>query len=478
MKKKVYAIVFILVSTCVMPSYLAIAQESGLEIIAPSSVDEGTPFTVQVTFNDVPLQNVMVEFLGYHNRTDENGNTTWNAPNVIEDTNYYINVTYIGDVYSRVIAVVDVPPEPSTKQLVISAPSSVLQLQEFVVRVTCNGEPVETAGVYLHTAWRFTNATGEAELIAPPVEADTPFLLNASKMGYLPASTIITVMYQEEEPEEEFGSMAGRVSTSSGSAIPDVAVCAVLGTGTATCTSTDTDGMFRISDLLPGEYTVSYQKEGYYVKTTTFNVITNEEADASAVLQLIPEELPEPPEENVTIEEAIESGVMGGQISFKITEPTVEINKTTSANITITPTVDEINRSIILIVDSTQTIGTAIAITIDPSFADSASTIVIQYDGHPIDKADNITDVLNASDDSEPPEYWLVTDSNGLQCIVRIPHFSEHIITISFVKKIVEILGGIQAIALYLAFFSIVCVLLVSPIMGSMLYHTFRSKKK
>jgi hypothetical protein len=45
-------------------------------------------------------------------------------------------------------------------------------------------------------------------------------------------------------------------------------------------------------------------------------------------------------------------------------------------------------------------------------------------------QASSLQDVLDATDDSGSPEYWVVEDANGVQVMASVPHWSAHAITI------------------------------------------------
>ncbi|MEM0493032.1 MAG: carboxypeptidase-like regulatory domain-containing protein [Candidatus Thermoplasmatota archaeon] len=88
-----------------------------------------------------------------------------------------------------------------------------------------------------------------------------------------------------------------------------------------------------------------------------------------------------------------------------------------------------------------------VAINIDPEFfATLDKPFVVNYDGVSISPASNLSDVLNPDDDGLEPEYLLVIGKDSIQLLVSIPHFSEHIITIT---QIIEDLNTTNIILLY-----------------------------
>jgi hypothetical protein len=92
--------------------------------------------------------------------------------------------------------------------------------------------------------------------------------------------------------------------------------------------------------------------------------------------------------------------------------------------------------------------GRTIVLTLDPGMLASADpdTLVISYfdvDGNgtstevEIRRATDLADVLDATDDAGMPEFWIVSDVNGVAVMVSVPEWSVHAIT---VQSIVEVL--------------------------------------
>ena len=85
--------------------------------------------------------------------------------------------------------------------------------------------------------------------------------------------------------------------------------------------------------------------------------------------------------------------------------------------------------------------------------------IQVKYDGQIIDMASNYSDILNPDDDNGKAEYLVVIGSDGVQILVSIPSFSEHVILISETSAAVgtgEGTPGFECIAVFIA---IVCIL-------------------
>ncbi len=104
--------------------------------------------------------------------------------------------------------------------------------------------------------------------------------------------------------------------------------------------------------------------------------------------------------------------------------------------------------------------GKTMVIDIDENVFDVNSKIKIKYDGQKINRAKNITDIQNPNDDGSNPEYFIIKDKNGMHILVSIPHFSEHEITI---YSIVEAIGGITALIIYIGVFSTLGIMYIAP---------------
>jgi len=59
------------------------------------------------------------------------------------------------------------------------------------------------------------------------------------------------------------------------------------------------------------------------------------------------------------------------------------------------------------------------------------NNIRVKYDGEIIGMASNYSDVLNPDDDNGTAEYLIIIGSDGIQVLVSIPSFSDHVISIT-----------------------------------------------
>jgi|GEM_PF-5438834 len=165
-----------------------------LSITAPSTVYENQEFTVHVFANNQPVPGAWVSFSAFPNmakQTNSDGIVNFWAPEVDADTVYTITASKIG--YSSATASITV----INQQLVIQAPSSVIENQEFTVHVFANNQPVPGAWVSFSAfpnMAKQTNSDGIVNFWAPEVDADTVYTITASKIGYSSATASITVI--------------------------------------------------------------------------------------------------------------------------------------------------------------------------------------------------------------------------------------------------------------------------------------------
>lgn len=114
--------------------------------------------------------------------------------------------------------------------------------------------------------------------------------------------------------------------------------------------------------------------------------------------------------------------------------------------------------------------GRTIVLDVDPALlasADPDHLALAYYDVHEdgtetevvFRMAADLNDVLDPMDDEGQPEYWVVSDANGLQVLVSVPHWSTHAVTVSSVVEaitqpsvIVGVVAGVAGSVLAAAF--------------------------
>jgi len=174
---------------------------------------------------------------------------------------------------------------------------------------------------------------------------------------------------------------------------------------------------------------------------------------------------------NTMILDAIQNGSVGGEITIwqnvsnKIEHEVMIYNGVMISNLEA----EQENISFIISGDEGSS-GKTIAITTDLYIFDITANLVVKYDGEIIKMANSISDVLNPNDDGIHAEYIITIGTDGIEILISIPHFSEHEITISTLQpegpidEIVESVGGINAIMLYLSICIVASVLFIGTI--------------
>ena len=178
------------------PEYITDCLTPGIEVIdignlplnivlEPSSVIEGENFVVTVTSSSDPVYNVTIT-VGWgtpwgSNLTDKNGQVTLTATSVSEDTTYSINASKTG--YFNETANIVVLDEMQTLTIHVDI-SIVLEGVPFQVRVTADDRGVDRVLVTFNDHGYYTNESGEVTILAPIVEQNTIYSIEASKSGY------------------------------------------------------------------------------------------------------------------------------------------------------------------------------------------------------------------------------------------------------------------------------------------------------
>lgn len=192
------------------------------------------------------------------------------------------------------------------------------------------------------------------------------------------------------------------------------------------------NGYYRIY-VEPGTYQVTASKEGYSM-AATINVIvksdkgTNRDFNLSETGQFHKKIIYRP--NSTFMDKAIDEGNVGSEVLIWQKQPNIFQHEILIHNGVEIKNLDVQKGSISFVVSGNETIGgKTIAINVDTSVFDPSSQIFVNYDGEPIDMADDINDILDPNDDGSHPEYLISIGSNGIQILISIPHFSDHFIT-------------------------------------------------
>ena len=244
---------------------------------------------------------------------------------------------------------------------------------------------------------------------------------------------------------------------------------------------TDENGEYGFSLLASGYYMVKASKYGYQSSTKIVQIEEDESLELDFTLnRTLSHSINEKNRivavketnmyirqiggsDNVeSIDDAINKGDVGGEV---IIEKNLESDLVVYNNrLSINEFNVERNRVSLRINGDENITGKTLVINVEEGVFENPDKMVVKYDGETIKIADDIDDVLNPDDDGSHPEYLITHGANGTQIVVSIPHFSEHEITIYSVAEVVELLGGITAVILYIVICAVAAIVFVGSV--------------
>lgn len=373
---------------------------------------------------------------------------------------------------------ISIAPSP-LPQLSVVAPSSVVEGNMFDVLVEAAGVPLDNATVTFAGATYHTNTDGIAHLVAPSVGDDTPYAVMARHDGYRPMTVSLLIVNQEEE-QPETGWIYGTLSDSSGKPLQGVLISVRIPGTTPLTTVTDDDGYYYI--LVPvGTYTVDVSKQGYTPRSESgVTVQNNKTVDVNFILEKTAPSKPPQTENKDLMEAVIAMGIsnekVGGVIDCQLANQWYNI---TVHKKNLTVELLSINQSeISLKLAGEKLPGTIIVLRL---FSQSDITdVTVTYDEAAIEQV-NLSDIFSLGGNETEAKYTriLTEDETGkiIYCLVYVPHFSEHEITISTIKEVVEKIGGIIAVVAYVAIGIVVAAVFLYPVFsGTIIYKRKKDK--
>jgi len=475
-KKGIKKILIMTLVLSIISSVIGIAdqvtgEQNPLIIDTSSSVMEGNNFFIIVTSNGVVMEDVRIEFLDDVYFTSLNG-TVILAPLVDEDTSFSIYASKDG--YGSAESTILVENIGEEQKLEIVATPVVNESEIFTVLVTnLQGDPISGALVILYNFSSLTDDNGIVQVIAPEVDVDTSYTIFADKNGYV--STDKSILVKNDEVKEK-SFIYGNVLTEEGNPLEKAVVSVRLSIDDEInnfislwkSQLTDENGEYSSSVLISGLVEIKAQKIGYESNIKTVEVAPGETIEISFTLNkrsYDPGEL----ENQTLINDAIESGSVGGELTIRQSESSFyESDIMIYYDMTIELVLIEQGKISIIVGSDDHTGGKTITLNTELDIFDLDKDIFIEYDGEAIKMADDIHDILNPDDDGLYPEYLIIMGANGMQILFSVPHFSEHSITISSVagsvSEVVEAIGGITAVILYITIFAIVAIIYIIPI--------------
>ena len=363
-------------------------------------------------------------------------------------------------------ATITITPSP-LPALTIHMSSTVNEGTRFEVTVTSNGVPVRSAQVTFHATTYVTNSSGKVALIAPLVDTTTPYSLSAQLTGYQSATTTITVL-NVEQPSEEKGWVYGWVANANGGMLSNAKVCALIPgkNTTGLCTFTDDQGRYDIHVPI-GTYLVQASRHGYDTNSMP-NVVVQENYAIEINLVLQPQPVSTIPtnENRDIIQAVIDAGIATKKITGTLEVQPAKQNYTlTIYNDNLSADVLSINLSdVVFSVAATNFPGTIFAVRLDNQ--KNVADIAVTVDNTSL-KQIGLSEILDV-DSSEAVYARMLETSSGettTYCLVYLPHFSAHQVTITSILQQVHGFGGIIAVAVYATVALIALIILLVPIM-------------
>ena len=374
------------------------------------------------------------------------------------------------------------PPPPPPPPLSLDSPAYVMEGTAFQVRVTAQGNPIENALISFFNSGARTDSNGVAHLQAPYVNHDTMYIITATHEDFESTTNIITVLYQPPQPQDGGGFVYGTVTDTSGRFLTDAYVSIQLSQFVTLKKFTSNQGYFF---LIPaGMYMMEVGKRGYKPTSLT-NVAINKSSSTKLdfVLETNPGENPRSPAnlQKDLVEAVIETGVFADKVSgelnfalgtkqYNITLYQEQIN---IKNIQINTT------KISFIVNATNLHGTIIALRIYSNT--TLSNIRIEYDNQTINQI-GFTDMFTLVEGNMTPLYtWIkIARENKTiaYCLIYIPKFSEHGITVYMMKELIESAGGLIVVLSYIVVCAIAGIVFFSPVFIRFIRRVYFQKKK
>jgi hypothetical protein len=374
---------------------------------------------------------------------------------------------------------ITISTSPTT--LVITAPSPVVEGTPFLVTVTAGGTAVQDVSITFSTVTYSTNSSGIVKLTAPLVTDDSVFTLTASHEGYITATKTITVLNQPEQLGDH-GWVFGVVYNTTGEPVEGATVCILLSSdetgATRQCTLTNDQGRYNSKPTLTGTYTVEITKDSYTSVSKQVTILKNLAQSVDFTLEK--SESPNPTTTQNPMDYVIEYGIQNNIIGAQITIPKQEPQQIAiyNTNLEILGTSIEKGTFQFTITGTEGTQGTVIALRLnDPktvlkTTVEDLKNLEVTFDGQHIEMASTIGSIFS-SEDSQPRWIGVFTEQ-GVDILVYVPHFSEHTIIIS---TVVEALGGIAAVMVYVALCVIAGLIFLSHALSGPVIQ-FLAKKK
>ncbi len=353
------------------------------------------------------------------------------------------------------------------KSLEINSPLSIMEENYFSVIIKAEGELIEDVKVSFNDQQKYTNKQGSVTILSPIVENDNTFAITATKTGYLPAIETIIVKNKKETKSE--GIVYGTIFCD-GSPLKSVEIT-ISNENENWIYYSDLQGRYVIT-LAVGNYQLSVKKEGYEEKFEDIQILENNAIGIDFNLEINQDSNIQDNSEDsnqiidYVINQKIKEKVIGAKISVLKNDETVTYY---SEDIYVTLNSIEENEINFLIGSEEEIEGKFIIVNIGKGSLSDLNNIVLKFDGEEISEFSNIEEFFSLDDDQQ--KGWMrVLTTEGLYIFIRVPHFSEHTISIS---SFVETFFSPIAIL----FYTIICLIGISSFMYPFVIWPYKIRK-
>ena len=168
-----------------------------LIITAPSTVEEGELFNLEIKSDGNPIENVTIIFneISYLTNIDS---VSLEAPYVEYDTSFSIIASKEGYLSDEKTILVTNSEQFALPKLIITAPSEAEEGSIFNLFVNAEGSPIRDVNVMFNGNSYLTGINGNVSLQAPLVDDNSLYTINASKSNYL--SDEVSILITDSTP--------------------------------------------------------------------------------------------------------------------------------------------------------------------------------------------------------------------------------------------------------------------------------------
>ncbi len=327
-------------------------------------------------------------------------------------------------------------PNPELEKFEINVESIIDENENFTVLVKNknNGDLVQDATVEFNNIAKNTNSQGLVNFQSPDIDEDISFLIMITKEGF--ESFNIQIQVKNIVEKEPKGWIYGEVEKENGNVIDNANICiALTGEKISNCYFAE-NGLYSIYAPI-GTYNMTISKPGFEnANEKNVEVKKNMAVNKNFILiEMSPQkDIYEIGNNKDVVEATIEAGIssdkVGGEINLELVDNNYDIKLYQNLNITDVKLVD---KQFTFQIDSEELSNTIVALRISNNI--EFKDVKVYFDDEIIEKV-RFVELLSLSEEENESKYArILTDDNVMYCLVYIPHFSYHTVTISSILK-------------------------------------------